>query len=106
MNIQLVFLGILSVIIAFYLKVKADGFELSGDTAAELQHSKSLLHYVFSILLSLLGAILVYLSWKPPAKIKPAILSKSATALYLLLLLVFIAFNYFLGMTLHHGANS
>lgn len=100
MNMRLVFLGFLSVILAFYLKTQADVFDLS-DAAEQPQR---LLHYVFSILMGLLGLCLFYLGWKPPANIKETILSMAATAAYLLILLSFIAINYFLGGTLGIGA--
>jgi len=44
MNMRLVFLGFLSVILAFYLKTQADVFDLSDDA----EQPQRLLHYVFS----------------------------------------------------------
>lgn len=102
MNMRLVFLGFLSVILAFYLKTQATGFELSDVT----EQSQRLLHYIFSILMGLLGLCLLYLAWKSPANIKETILSKAATAVYLILLLGFIAINYFLGGTLGIGSGA
>jgi len=61
MNMRLVFLGFLSVILAFYLKTQADVFDLSDDA----EQPQRLLHYVFSILMGLLGLCLFYLAWKP-----------------------------------------
>lgn len=100
MNMRLIFLGFLSVIIAYYLKTQADGFDLSTAT----ENKQQALHYVFSILMGLLGLCLFYLAWKPPANIKKTILSQAATAVYLILLLGFIAINYFLGGTLGIGS--
>jgi len=54
--------------------------------------------------MGLLGLCLFYLAWKPPTNIKETILSMAATAVYLLILLSFIAINYFLGGTLGIGA--
>ena len=103
MNTRLIFLGFLSVIIAFYLKVKADGFGFPDGHLTELEHAQLPLHYVFSILSGVFGLGLFYLARKPPLNIKATILSKAATALYLLLLIVFIGINYFLGITLNNG---
>lgn len=102
MNMRLVFLGFLSVILAFYLKTQAASFDLSDTT----EQSQRLLHYIFSILMGLLGLCLLYLAWKPPVNIKETILSKAATAVYLLILLSFIAINYFLGGTLGIGSGA
>lgn len=106
MNMRLIFLGFLSVIIAYYLKTQADGFAISNAALNETEQSQRLLHYVFSILMGLLGLGLFYLTWKPPANIKQTILSKAATAIYLLLLMIFIAINYFLGGTLGIGSGA
>jgi len=106
MNMRLIFLGFLSVIIAYYIKTQADGFNSSDITLTEPEQSQRILHYVFSILMGILGICLFYLAWKPPIGIKQTILSKAATAVYLLLLIVFIAINYFLGGTLGIGSGS
>ncbi len=102
MNMRLIFLGFLSVILAFYLKTQADGFDLSDTN----EQSQRLLHYLFSILMGLLGLCLFYLAWKPPTNIKETILSKAATAVYLLILLSFIAINYFLGGSFGIGSGA
>lgn len=102
MNMRLIFLGFLSVIIAFYLKTQADGFDLSIAT----ENAQRVLHYVFSILMGVLGLCLFYLAWRPPTDIKETIISKAATAVYLILLLSFIAINYFLGGTLGIGSGA
>ncbi len=106
MNMRLVFLGFLSVIIAYYLKIQADGFILSATGSSETEASQRVLHYVFSILMGLLGLAMFYIAWKPPANIKQTILSQAATAVYLVLLMVFIAINYFLGGNLGIGSGS
>lgn len=106
MNMRLIFLGFLSVIIAFYLKTQADGFDLTNVNLTETKQSQKILHYVFSILIGILGLCLFYLAWKPPVGIKQTILSKAATAVYLFLLIVFIAINYFLGGTLGIGSGA
>lgn len=103
MNTRLIFLGVLSFIIGFYLKIQADGFGLPDGSLTQLEQSQKVLHYVFSILAGILGLGLFYLAWKPPLSIRPNILSQGATAVYLLLLLVFIAINYTLGFTLDNG---
>jgi hypothetical protein len=104
MNMRLIFLGLLSVIIAFYLKTQADGFDISNAALSETEQSQRVLHYVFSILMGLLGLCLFYLVWKPPQNIKQTILSQAATAVYLFFLIGFIAINYFLGGTLGIGS--
>lgn len=106
MNMRLIFLGFLSVILAYYLKTQADGFMLSAIEPNGTEQSRRVLHYVFSILMGLLGLALFYLAWKPPTNIKQTILSKAATAVYLILLMVFIATNYFLGDTLGIGSGN
>ncbi len=102
MNTRLIFLGFLSVIIAFYLKMKADSFGFPDGHLTELEHTQLPLHYIFSILSGFFGLGLFYMAWKP-LKLKPNIVTSAATAVYLLLILVFIAINYWLGITLDHG---
>ena len=91
MNMRLIFLGLLSVIIAFYLKIQADGFDISKATLSETEQSQRILHYVFSILMGFMGLCLFYLVWKPPQNIKQAILSQAATAVYLFFLIGFLS---------------
>lgn len=102
MNKQLIFLGFLSVIVAFFMKVQADGFGFPDGHLSELERAQLPLNYVFSTLSGIFGLILFYLAWKPPS-IKPAIVNKAATALYLALIMAFIGINYWLGLRLDHG---
>ena len=102
MNKRLIFLGFLSVIMAFFMKVQADRFGFPDGHLSELERAQLPLNYVFSTLSGVFALVLFYLAWKPP-NLKPGILTRAATALYLLLILTFIAINYWLGMTLNHG---
>lgn len=61
MNMRLVFLGFLSVILAFYLKTQANEFDLLIINQNETEQSQRVLHYVFSILMGLLG--LCFFTW-------------------------------------------
>jgi len=101
-NTRLIFLGFLSVIIAFYLKVQADGFGFPDGHLTELEHAKLPVNYVFSILSGLFGLVLFYLSWRP-VKLKPAIVSQAATAVYILIMLTFFAVNHWLQATYNNG---
>lgn len=105
MNMRLVFLGFLSVIIAFYLKVQADGFGFPDGQLTDLERAKLPINYVFSIISGLFGLILFFLAWRP-LKIKQAIVSQAATAVYILIILIFFAVNYWLGITYDNGVGA
>lgn len=102
MNMRLLFLGFLSVIMALYLKIQADGFGFPDGQLTELERAQVPLNYVFSILTGLFGLVLFYITWRP-LKLKEAIVIKAATAIYMIIILAFIAMNYWYGMTLDHG---
>ncbi len=102
MNTRLIFLGFLSVIMALYLKMQADGFGFPDGHLSELGHAQLPLNHVFSILSGVYGLMLFYISWKP-LKLKQSIVTSAATAIYLVLILTFIAINYWFGMTLDPG---
>ncbi len=84
MNTRLIFLGFLAVITALYLKVQADG--------VAQEHIQ--LNYFYSLLCGAFGLVAFYVAWRP-LKIKQTIVIKATTALYLILLLSYIAIKYF-----------
>lgn len=84
MKTRLIFLGFLSVFLALYLKIQAE--------AVSQEHSQ--LNYFYSILSGAFGLVAFYLAWRP-LKIREAIVTKAATAIYLLLLLSYIAIKYY-----------
>lgn len=102
MNTRLIFLGFLSVVMAFYLKVQADGFGFPDGHLTELERVQFPLNYVFSTLSGVFGLGLFYLSWKP-LKLNSNIVASAATAIYIAMILAFIATNYWFGMTLDNG---
>ncbi len=102
MNTRLLFLGLLSVIMALYLKIQADGLGFPDGQLTGLERVQVTLNYVFSILTGLFGLVLFYLTWRP-LKLKETIVIKAATAIYMTLILAFIALNNWYEVTPDNG---
>jgi hypothetical protein len=93
MNGRLVFLGFLAVIMAFYLKVQADGFGDLEGLEPVMERGSVQLYRIFSILYGLFALSLFYFGWRPP-QIRQAIVNKLATAIFLAILIGFVTLRY------------
>lgn len=93
MNTRLVFLGFLAVIMAFYLKVQADGGTSLSDLNQIGEQGSLQLYRVFSILYGIFALGVFYFAWRPP-QIRKAIIDKLATAIFLAILLGFVTLRY------------